>query len=181
MWRHCSRQANKTDSPWICILFVQCACVCILCSVGAWEWRPEEDDERLPYTCSLAHDRPSCHQGLPWTGAPCFLDWPLSVNHHPLPQGWVAHSHHCTGVYGSCCPVIFSTGLFSQADRYFKVLMDSYFSKLGNGESSNTKGRIQHSRYLRGNPRNAVGAEGYRVASHGPCPLRLQYWGNNID
>lgn len=90
-----------------------------------------------------------------------------------IAPGLGSHCHRCTGVCGSCCPVTFSTELFSQADRYFKVYMDSYFSKLGNGESSNTKGGIHLSRYLWVYPSNALSAEGYRVVSCGPCPWRL--------
>lgn len=105
----------------------------------------------------------SCHQALPLN-----LDWPLSTHHHPLPQGW---GHTATVVLwrGSCCPDTFSTELFSQTDRYFKVLMDSYFSKLGNGESSNTKVGIQLSRYLRGYLAVHSVLGGYRVGSMVPA------------
>lgn len=92
------------------------------------------------YTCPLVHDRTLLPPGSTELG-PVTVCTPLSTA-----TGLGSHSHHCTEV---CCPVTFSTELFSQTDRYFKFLVDSYFSKLGNGESSNAKGGIQLIRYLR--------------------------------
>lgn len=103
------------------------------------------------YPYLLAPDPPVnrvCHWTWNW---PFCLDWPLVPTAQlTFLQYWgyrtIHHWYWSSVALNDTC----STELFLQADRHFKVLVDLYFSKLGNGETSNTKGAVEFSRYLRG-------------------------------